>query len=184
MEDDCWESDPWGRVTYGGISDRWSESAGSMSHKEVTEILKSSYIADENKELNFQWDVATLRAKGLNGIMEDLSEATQGNFEVVGKIKVVKENITVSGENSLVALIKESDGSFVIKSDAGMIEEINIFENTFDNIEDFEFRFDKKGELIYAKFKATKVGDYRFNYNDNEYEISTNKGGIVEIDFL
>ena len=40
----------------------------------------------QNKDLNFQWDITTLRAKGLGGMMEDLSKASQGNFEVVGKL--------------------------------------------------------------------------------------------------
>lgn len=40
----------------------------------------------ENKDLNFEWNVATLRAKGLDGMMKDLNKAAQGNFEVVGKI--------------------------------------------------------------------------------------------------
>lgn len=43
-------------------------------------------LNENQKGLNFEWDIATLRAKGLNGMMVDLAEATQGNFEVVGAI--------------------------------------------------------------------------------------------------
>ena len=40
----------------------------------------------QTKGLNFQWDIATLRAKGLNGMMKDLAKASQGNFEIVGEL--------------------------------------------------------------------------------------------------
>lgn len=57
----------WGQVTYGGISDKWDKNAGSMSHKELAEILRS-YHPDEKEELklrvrDLELEVHRLRAK-------------------------------------------------------------------------------------------------------------------------
>ena len=40
----------------------------------------------QNKDLNFQWDIATLRSKKLKGMLEGLAEAAQGNYEAIGEI--------------------------------------------------------------------------------------------------
>ncbi|MBW2994356.1 phage tail tape measure protein, partial [Candidatus Woesearchaeota archaeon] len=78
-------------LTLSGISA--SESATALESL-MRSIIKPSDQAKEaieklnerNKDLNFQWDVATLRVRGLQGMIEDLSRATQGNYEVVGEI--------------------------------------------------------------------------------------------------
>lgn len=68
-EDDCWESDQWGRVTYGGISSRWSSSDDKLTYEEIDAVVKSCRIDSHEglktriKELELEVHNLRIKAK-------------------------------------------------------------------------------------------------------------------------
>jgi TP901 family phage tail tape measure protein len=83
-------------------------------------------LNEQQKGLNFQWDVATLRAKGLKGIMEDLAKATQGNYEVMGAI--IPE---IRGMRSALVLASEGGAGFT-EMQKEMRDHVNATQKAFE----------------------------------------------------
>ena len=93
-------------MTLRGVSA--AESATALEGLMRSIMKPADQAKKATEKLGIEWNVASLRAKGLSGMIKDLSDATQGNFEVIGQI--IPE---IRGMRAAMVLLSEDGDEFV-----------------------------------------------------------------------